>query len=62
MIHHCNVSVAEVGSLDDRQRSVIAVAMVGKDTSHLQSALQKIVNVAAEDREMILAHHEIEWL
>jgi uncharacterized protein YlxP (DUF503 family) len=57
-----NVSVAEVGGLDDRRRAVLAVAMVGKDKHYIEGALQQIVNAAAGHRDMILTESQTEWL
>ena len=57
-----NVSVAEVGGLDSHRQCVLAVVMVGTDHSHLEGTLEKIVNAAANHRDMVLSHHEIEWL
>lgn len=56
-----NVSIAEVDALDSRQRSVLAVAIVGNDQAYLAGALQQIVNAAAAHRDMVLAASEIEW-
>jgi uncharacterized protein YlxP (DUF503 family) len=39
-----NISVAEVDLLDDRQQVVLGIAMVSNEMSHLQGALQKIVD------------------
>ena len=57
-----NVSVAEVDALDDRHRAVLAVAVVANDGRYLQSVTGKIINAAAEHREMMLVHHETDWL
>lgn len=57
-----NVSVAEVDGLDNRRRAVLAVAMVGNDGRYIEGALQKVVNLAAMHRDMILVHHEIELI
>ena len=40
-----NVSVAEVGHLDDRQRCQLALAMVSRETRPLHSQLDKIVDL-----------------
>jgi len=56
-----NVSVAEVDRQDDWQRAVLAIAMVGSDRRHVESSLQKIVNMASTHRDMILISREIEW-
>lgn len=60
--HNHNVSVAEVASLDDRRRAVLAVAMVGNDARYLEGALERIARVAGAQREMILSERELEWL
>jgi len=59
---HCNVSVAEVGAMDCRNRAVLAVAMVGNDHRYVEGALQKIINAAENYRDMVLVHAEIELL
>ncbi len=60
--HGYNVSVAEVDALDNRNRAVLAAAMVGGDHRYIDGALQKIINAAASDRDMVLLGSEIEWL
>jgi len=60
--HHWNVSVAEISALDDRNRAVLAAAIVANDRRYLQGAMQKIVNTANMHRDMVLMNHEIEWL
>ncbi|MBS3733317.1 MAG: DUF503 domain-containing protein [Phycisphaerae bacterium] len=57
-----NVSVAEVDGLDSHRTVVLAVAMVGNDKRYVEGSLQRIVNVAADERDMVLADHEIAWL
>ena len=56
-----NVSVAEVGAQDSLRRAELAIAMVGSDRKYIESALQKIINLAASHRDMILLSHEVEW-
>ena len=41
--HGHNVSVAEVGGLDEHRRAVLGVAMVANDLRYVQGALDKIV-------------------
>jgi uncharacterized protein YlxP (DUF503 family) len=60
--HRFNVSIAEVGALDDHRRAVLAVAMVANDRRYIEGALQKIVNAASAHRDMILSACETEWL
>ena len=57
-----NVSVAEIDSLDDRRRAVLAAVMVSNDGRYLESTMQKIINSAATQREMVLTAEEIQWL
>ncbi|HUT01356.1 MAG TPA: DUF503 domain-containing protein [Phycisphaerae bacterium] len=57
-----NVSIAEVDSLDNRRRAVLAVAMVGNDKRYIEAALQQIINAASRHRDMILAESQTEWL
>ena len=57
-----NVSVSEVDGQDSRRRAVLAIAMVGSDKRYIEGRLQKIINMAAAHRDMILLDHEIEWL
>jgi uncharacterized protein YlxP (DUF503 family) len=57
-----NVSVAEVGGLDDRRLAVLAVAMVGNEKRYIEGALQAIVNAASTHRDMILLDRQVEWL
>jgi hypothetical protein len=57
-----NVSVAEVGGLDQHRYAELAVSMVANDRRYVESALQKIVNAAAMHRDMVLIDHDIDWL
>ena len=57
-----NVSVAEVDAQDDRRRAILAAAVVAGEKHYLQGVVQKIVNDARLDREMVLTAHEVEWL
>lgn len=60
--HRYNVSIAEVGGLENHRTAVLAVAMVGGDRRYIEGALQKIINAAAQHRDMILIDQDIEWL
>jgi hypothetical protein len=57
-----NVSVAEVDGLESHRRAVLAVAMVGNDKTYIEGALQRVVNLAALNRDMVLLSHQVEWL
>jgi uncharacterized protein len=59
---HFNVSVAEVDEEEHWQTATLALAAVGKDRSYLDGLLQKALHLADTQPEMVLAHHEIEYL
>ena len=42
--HGRNVSVAEVGALDEHRRSIIGIAMVGNDKRYVEGGLSKLVD------------------
>lgn len=50
-----NVSVAEVGSQDNRQHAVLGIAMVGTDAQYVDGGLAKVV-------DLIRLHHTAELL
>ena len=62
LMNRFNVSVAEVGGQETHRRTDLAVAMVGNDRQYIAGALQKILNMAATHRDMILVEQNIEWL
>ncbi len=39
-----NISIAEVGHLDDRSRAVLAISMVGNDARFVQGALDSLIH------------------
>lgn len=54
-----NVSVAEVGHLDDHRRAVLAVVMVGNDARFVRSALDGLVHEVAGWRSALVESAEI---
>ena len=56
-----NVSVAEIGLLDIRDKASIAVVSVSKDMSYLNSLLDKIVCFLDEEFEFVLEDYSIEF-
>ena len=60
--HGHNVSVAEVGALDEHRRSVIAVAMVSNDGRYVESALSKLVDFVRTVPQADLLDYDIELL
>jgi uncharacterized protein YlxP (DUF503 family) len=57
-----NVSVAEVGALDEHRRSVIGVAMVANDKAYVEGALSKLVDFVRNARGADLIDYQIDLL
>jgi uncharacterized protein YlxP (DUF503 family) len=57
-----NVSIAEVGALDEHQRSLIAMVMVANDRKYVESALSKLVDLVRGVRQANLGDYQIELL
>src|SRR5262245_36532085 len=55
-----NVSVAEVGALDNRQVAVLGLAMVGNEAGHVRSALQQIVEALRGHPVAELVGHDLD--
>ena len=62
LMNRFNVSVSEVSGQETYRRAGLVVAMVGNDRPYIAGALQKILNMAAPHRDMILVEQNIEWL
>ncbi|MFP4354662.1 MAG: DUF503 domain-containing protein [Phycisphaerae bacterium] len=60
--HRFNVSVAEVGGLESHRTGVLAIAAVSNEHAHAEGTLQRIVNMAAMHRDMVLIDQQTEWL
>ena len=60
--HAHNVSIAEVDAQDNHKMGVLAVTMVGSDRRYVEGALQKIVNAATNNRDMILVETQFDWM
>ena len=60
--HRHNVSVAEVGALDEHRRSVIAVAMGSNDSRDVEGALSKLVDLVRAAPQGDLPDYDIELL
>ena len=56
------VSVAEVGSLDDRTVAVLGITMASNDVNHCQSVLDGILNKLSTHRDCVLSDHAKEIL
>jgi uncharacterized protein YlxP (DUF503 family) len=60
--HAHNVSVAEVGALDEHRRSIVAVAMVSNDKRYVEGALSKLVDFVRMVPQASLIDYQIELL
>jgi hypothetical protein len=57
-----NVSVAEVGALDEHRRCVLGVAMVSNDRRYVEGALSKLVDFVRSVPQVSLMDFQIELL
>ncbi len=55
-----NITVAEVGHLEDHRRAVLALAMVGNDTRVLRSSLDKVLYDVGTWRNVLVVSRDIE--
>jgi uncharacterized protein YlxP (DUF503 family) len=60
--HGHNVSIAEVGALDEHRRSILGVAMVSNDTRYVQGALDKLVDFVRLTPQVSLIDYQIDLL
>jgi uncharacterized protein len=60
--HRHNVSIAEVGALDEHRRSIIGMAMVSNDSRYVESALSKLVDFVRAAPQVSLVDYQIELL
>jgi uncharacterized protein YlxP (DUF503 family) len=60
--HAHNVSIAEVGALDEHRRSVIGMAMVSNDSKYVEGALSKLVDFVRMVPQVSLIDYQIDLL
>ena len=60
--HAHNVSIAEVGGLDEHRRSEIGIAMVSNDSGYVEGALSKLVDYVKNDPRVDLLSWNIELM
>jgi len=60
--HGHNVSIAEVGALDEHRRSIIGLAMVSNDARYVEGALSKLVDFVRTIPQITLVDYKIELL
>jgi hypothetical protein len=58
--HGHNVSIAEVGALDEHRRSILGIAMVGNDGQYIEGALSKLVDFVRMVPQVSLLDYRIE--
>jgi len=60
--HGHNVSIAEVGALDEHRRSILGLAMVANDGRYVEGALSKLVDFVRAVPQVSLMDYRIELL
>jgi hypothetical protein len=60
--HGHNVSIAEVGALDEHRRSILGLAMVSNDRAYVEGALSKLVDFVRTVPQVDLIDYQIELL
>ena len=60
--HGHNVSIAEVGALDEHRRSILGIAMVSNDGRYVEGALSKLVDFVRTVPSVDLVDYQIELL
>ena len=60
--HAHNVSIAEVGALDEHRRSILGVAMVANEKGYVEGALSKLVDFVRTVRDVDLIDYQIDLL
>jgi hypothetical protein len=60
--HGHNVSIAEVGALDEHRRAIIGLAMVSNDARYVEGALSKLVDLVRMTPLVELVDYQIEML
>lgn len=60
--HGHNVSIAEVGALDEHRRSILGIAMVSNDARYVESGLSKLVDFIRSVPQADLIDYQIDLL
>ena len=60
--HSHNVSIAEVGALDEHRRAILGVAMVSNDKRYVEGALSKLVDLVRSVSQVSLIDYQVEFL
>ena len=59
--HGHNVSIAEVGALDEHRRAILGVAMVSNDSRYVEGALSKLVDFVKMVPQVSLVDYQIDF-
>jgi uncharacterized protein YlxP (DUF503 family) len=60
--HGHNVSIAEVGALDEHRRAILGIAMVANDRGYVEGGLSKLVDFVRSVPQVDLIDYQIELL
>lgn len=60
--HAHNVSVAEVGALDEHRRAILGIAMVANDGRYVEGGLSKVVDLIRTETRADLMDYQIDLL
>src|SRR5260221_1762763 len=60
--HGHNVSIAEVGALDEHRRAILGIAMVANDRRYVEGGLSKLVDFVLAVPQVELIDYQIELL
>jgi hypothetical protein len=60
--HAHNVSIAEVGALDEHRRAILGLAMVANEKSYVEGALSKLVDFVKTVPSVGLIDYQIDLL
>jgi uncharacterized protein YlxP (DUF503 family) len=60
--HGHNVSIAEVGALDEHRRSILGLAMVANEKGYVEGALSKLVDFVRTVPSVDLIDYQIDLL
>ena len=60
--HGYNVSIAEVGALDEHRRSILGIAMVSNDARYVEGGLSKLVDFIRTVPQADLIDYQIDLL
>ena len=62
LAHGRNVSIAEVGALNEHRRSILGLAMAGNDSRYIEGALSKVVDFVRGVPQVDLIDYQIDML